>query len=139
MRNPRQRKQLVETTSEGGVLGRISMTDMRRLEQLLECMVQILGRASLPEERVREAVGDGPKQLKAFNLADGTRTQAMIAKATGLDQGNLSRVFRRWVESGAAFWLGEGKEARLLHIYALRGTATSRPSKPRSKKRIRSK
>ncbi len=107
------------------------MTDTRRLEQLMECLVQVLGRVSLPEDNVRAVVGDSKKHLKAFNLADGTRTQTAIAAAAKLDQGNLSRVFARWIECGVAFWIGESTEARLLHIYALRdGQARS----PRARK-----
>jgi hypothetical protein len=49
-------------------------------------------------------------------LADGTRSQRDIARATGIDQGQLSNTFKRWVANGAAFWIGEGTEARLIHL-----------------------
>ena len=51
------------------------------------------------------------KQLRAFNLADGSRSQNDIARQAKVDQGNFSRTTARWVENGVAFWIGEGKDA----------------------------
>lgn len=94
------------------------MTNSRMLEQLMESLIHVVGRAAVPEARVLEILGTGWKQVKAFNLADGTRSQNEIAKKAKIDQGNLSRTATRWVENGVAFWIGEGKEARrLVHIY----------------------
>ncbi len=112
------------------------MAESRTLEQLMECLIQVLGRATMPEERVRTIVETGTKQIKAFNLADGTLTQVEIAKKAGVDQGSLSRAFARWVENGVAFWIGEGKEARLMHIYAIPITSATRS---RKKQRARGK
>lgn len=42
-----------------------------RIEELLGCLIQVIGRAALPEARVREIVGDASKQVRAFNLCDG--------------------------------------------------------------------
>lgn len=95
------------------------MTSSKHFEQLMQCLVQVVARAAIAETRVREIVGTGAKQLRAFNLADGTKSQLQISKATGIDQGNLSRTFQRWVESGVAFWMGEGKETRLMHVYPI--------------------
>ena len=46
----------------------------------------------LPEDRVRETIGNGPKNFKAFNLCDGFHTQTEIASKVHIDQGNLSRL-----------------------------------------------
>jgi hypothetical protein len=42
-----------------------------------------------------------------------------VARATRIDQGNLSRAATSWVKNGIAFWVGEGDEARLLHVYPI--------------------
>ena len=86
-------------------------------DELLRCLVHIIGRAAMPIETVYNIVGRGAKQIEAFNICDGTQTQSQISKRTGIDQGNLSRTVAKWVENGIAFWVGEGKDARLLHIY----------------------
>ena len=113
------------------------MADSRRLEQLMECLIQVIGRATIPETRVREVVGTGAKQLKAFNLAAGTLTQSDIAKKAKLGQASLSRTFSRWVENGVAFWVGEDRDARLVHIYpiASTGAATRRPTSQKRRTR----
>jgi hypothetical protein len=88
----------------------------------------------MPADTVYNIVGRGTKQIDAYNICDGTLTQSQIARKTGIDQGNLSRTFSRWVHSGIAFWVGEGKEARLLHIYSVpkaRTKGTSRKKKRR--------
>lgn len=90
-----------------------------RIEELLGCLVQVIGRVALPEARVREIVGDASKQIRAFNLCDGTRTQTEVRKAVGLDSGNFHGTAKRWIESGVAFEFRKGNESRLLHVYPL--------------------
>src|ERR1700676_1397582 len=94
-----------------------------RIEDLLGCMIQVIGRAALPEARVREGVGSTSKQIRAFNLCDGTRTQTEIRKAVGLDAGNFHRTAKRWIESGVAFEFRKSNESRLLHVYPLAKSA----------------
>ena len=65
------------------------------------------------------ATGRGTKQVEAFNLADGTRTQSEIAEQVKMDQGQLSRTVSRWIEAGIMFRLGDGRDAKLLHIYPI--------------------
>lgn len=104
-----------------------------RTDYLLECLIHILGRIAMPVEKVSEVVGQGTKQRKAFNLCDGSNTQMEVAKKTGIAQGNLSATFKRWVQNGVAYWIGEGKDARLLHIYPLpeeKGKGAKRKRKP---------
>jgi hypothetical protein len=89
---------------------------------LLRCAIQVIGRAALPPDRVREIVGSGKKfkkQLHAFNLCDGSRTQKEIAQESGINQGNLSRTLTRWRKHGILFVFGEGKQSTFLHIYPL--------------------
>jgi hypothetical protein len=95
-------------------------------DDLLRCLVHIVGRASMPTETVCELVGNGKKQIQAFNLCDGTLSQSEISKKTKVDQGNLSRTFDRWVKHGIAFWIGEGTDAKLMHIYPVPPGGSSR-------------
>jgi hypothetical protein len=92
-----------------------------QLNDLLKCAVQVVGRIAMRPEQVGEIVmvNASAKQLKAYNLCDGTKTQGDVAKAAGLDAGNFSRTASRWVESGVLFRIGSGKDARLLHLYPL--------------------
>ena len=111
------------------------MSNESRIEQLLCCFVQIVGRATMPEERVREIVGSGAKQVKAFNLCDGTKSQIDVAQQCKIQQANLSRTVSRWIQHGVMFWIGEGRDARLLHIYPI--PASNNTKSPRSTKRSR--
>jgi len=113
------------------------MSDSRMLEQLMECLIQVVGRAAVPEARVREILGTGAKQVKAFNLADGTRSQIQIARKAKVDQGSLSRTVARWVENGLAFWIGGGNERRLMHIYPVSSSSATARGKRRPRKRGR--
>jgi hypothetical protein len=105
-----------------------------RIEHLLECLIQVIARAALSEDRVREVVGSGKKQIKAFNLCDGTNTQTEIAKKAGVDLGNFNRASRRWIEHGVAFAVGDGRDARLLHVFPI---STSDPKRPMARKKAK--
>jgi hypothetical protein len=48
---------------------------------------------------LRTIVGGSVKRAACVQLMDGTRTQAALTKATGIDQGNLSRFVKKLVES----------------------------------------
>ena len=89
-------------------------------DDLLRVGVQLLGRLTNPPDTVKAVVATGKKQVKAFNLCTGELTLKEIAQKAKVDRGNLSRAAKRWVEEGVAFWIGTGKEARLLHIYPVR-------------------
>ena len=86
---------------------------------LLRCLLHVVGRTAISANDVREVVGGGENRVKAFNLFDGSRTILEVARTTKIDQGNLSRAVGRWVENGIAYWVGEGADARLLHIYPI--------------------
>lgn len=106
-----------------------------RIEHLLGCLVQVIGRAAVPEDRVRTIVGAGRKQIRAFNLCDGTKTQSDIRRKVGLDQASLSRTAKRWIEHGVAFEIPDsGNKSKLLHIYPLGKAKGSRGGKSRRKR-----
>lgn len=92
-------------------------------EQLLRAILSIAARQTFPPDRLAELVAPkkvkGDKQGKAFNLCNGTLTQSEIARALKLDVGNFSRTVSRWANAGIVFRLGEGREAKLLHVYPL--------------------
>jgi len=90
------------------------------INDLLECGLQILGRAVIPPSKVRKIIREkNKKQIQAFNLCDGTLTVTEIAKKCRLNQGNLSRTMAMWCENGIAFKIGNGKNARFRHLYPL--------------------
>lgn len=99
------------------------------LGDLLRCAIQVMGRLAVPAERVSEVVGPGAKQLKAYNLCDGSKSQSQVAKAAGLDRGNFNRTATRWIESGVLFKIGDGNEAKLLHVYPVVKPAHARPGR----------
>lgn len=93
-------------------------------QQLLQAIFHLLGRQAFSETKLRETViprksGGSSKQLEAYNLCGGTKTQADIAKEAGLDPGNFNRTLSKWISTGIVVCLGEGRGAKLLHIYPL--------------------
>ena len=89
-------------------------------EALLRAILAICGRQTFSPERLTEIVSPGgAKHVQAFNLCDGSKGQGEIGKALKLDSGNFSRTVSRWIEEGVVVRLGEGREAKLLHVYPL--------------------
>jgi|SRR5271157_2954813 len=86
---------------------------------LLRCLLHVIGRAVIPDKKVRALIGRAKNGLKAFNLLDGVRTITEVSKKTKINQGNLSRLTSRWVDSGIAFRIGEGLDERVLHVYPI--------------------
>src|SRR3569623_3581685 len=87
----------------------------------LRAILATVARQTFSPTRILEIMGAtaGEKQQRAFNLCDGTKTQADIAKELGLDQSNFSKTIARWVDEGIVIRLGEKREARPLHVYPL--------------------
>lgn len=111
------------------------MEESKHLEWLLECLIHVVGRAAVKADEVRVVVGNRAKQIRAFNLCDGTLTQAAIAKKAGLNSGNFSRSLDRWVNNGVMFRFDEGKEVRPLHIYPIPTNAVLRRKAKRKVRR----
>ena len=96
------------------------MTD--NIESLLRTLIAVTARQTYPPQELANIVvsgSSGEKQLKAYNLCDGTRTQGEVATAVDLDPGNFSRTVGRWVGAGVLVRLDEGRDAKLLHLYPL--------------------
>lgn len=90
-------------------------------ETYLRAILATVARETFAPARLVELIGAtaGEKQHRAYNLCDGTRTQAEIAKELGLDQSNFSKTLTRWVEDGIVVRVGEKREARPLHVCPL--------------------
>ena len=110
------------------------MEETKKFEWLLECLIHVIGRASIKLEEINAIIGEGEKQVRAYNLCDGTLTQTEIAKKARLDQGNFSRSVNRWVKSGIVFRFGKGKEVKFLHVFPIPEKSNN---KSRAKKRRR--
>lgn len=91
--------------------------DGARTDDLIQILVQLTARQAVPEATVRQVVGGAARQVQAYNLCDGTRSQSEVAKLAKLDSGNFSRTVTRWAREGVLFKLGTGREAKLLHAY----------------------
>ena len=94
---------------------------MESQEVFLRAILATVSRQTFPLDKIVEIMGPmaTEKQHRAFNLCDGSRTQAEIAKELGLDSGNFSKSLNRWIDEGIVVRVGEKREARPLHVYPL--------------------
>ncbi|GLS02598.1 hypothetical protein GCM10007859_26250 [Brevundimonas denitrificans] len=88
-------------------------------ETFLRAILATVARQTFSPARILEIINAGEKQHRAFNLCDGTRTQAEIAKELGFDQGNFSKTISRWIDEGIIIRVRENRETRPLHVYPL--------------------
>ena len=88
-------------------------------EALLRAILHTIARQAFAVGDLSDIVGSGERQRRAYNMCDGTKTQREVARAVKLDEASFSRTVARWIEAGALFRLGEGRETTLLHVYPL--------------------
>ena len=90
-------------------------------DTFLQAILATVARQTFSPARILEILGPaaGEKQHRAYNMCDGSRTQADIAKELGLDSGNFSKTLSRWIDEGIVIRVGEKREARPLHVYPL--------------------
>lgn len=89
---------------------------------LLRAILATVARQTFSPETLTELIAkgnSGEKQLRAFNLCDGTKSQSEITGAVGLDKGSFSRTLSRWVELGIVVRIGHGADAKPLHVYPI--------------------
>lgn len=86
---------------------------------LLRAILSMTARQAFSVDALREIVGAGEKQIRAFNLCDGSLSQGDVVKKCKLDQGNFSKTVARWIDAGIIIRLGQGRDTKLLHIYPL--------------------
>jgi hypothetical protein len=60
---------------------------------------------------LRDALGDA-KAFRAYELSDGTRSQAEVATAAGVSQPTVSRMWSRWERLG----LMRDVDGKLVHL-----------------------
>ena len=99
---------------------------MGETDELLRILIQLNGRQAFPEEALRERVGTSARQLAAYNLCDGTRSQAEVIREAKVDQSSFSKAVTRWVNEGILFKLGTGRDVKLLHLYPLSAQSRAR-------------
>jgi hypothetical protein len=102
---------------------------MAETEELLRFLIQLTARQVFPEEVLRQIVGASSRNVDAYNLCDGTRTQSEIAKLSKLDQGQFSRTAARWAEAGVVFKAGIGRDVKLLRLYPISAGQAGRKNK----------
>ena len=67
---------------------------LREIRDLLRPISDHYRPAYLRREAIRALVGASAARRKAWDLLDGTLMQRDIAKASGMDEGNLSKYFK---------------------------------------------
>src|SRR5260370_1128610 len=85
---------------------------------LLKAILATVARTAFPPDVLYKMVAPtagSEKQLLAYNLCDGETPQAEIGKKAKLDQGNLSRVISKWIETGIVVRVGD--DHLPLHLY----------------------
>ena len=90
---------------------------MSELEDLLRVLIRLNARLAFPEDALRDRIGESKQLLEAYNLCDGSRSQADVVKELKMDQGQFSRAAGKWVEEGILFKLGSGRDVKLFHLY----------------------
>ena len=89
-------------------------------DDVLRFLISLMGRSVFHEDHLLQIIcppGTSNKQVMAYNLCDGTKTQGEVAKKAKIDPGNFSRTVARWIEAGVVCRIGEGRDAKLLHAY----------------------
>lgn len=104
---------------------------MESQSTFLRAILATVARQTFSPTRIIEIIGPnaGEKHLRAFNMCDGSRSQAEIAKELGLDSGNFSKTLNRWIDEGIVIRVGEKRDARPLHVYPLPEALTKKEIK----------
>jgi hypothetical protein len=91
-------------------------------EALLRAILAVVARQAFPPRELYALVAPKSglrKQVQAYNLCDGSRTQSEVAKAVGLDQGNFSKSVKRWIELGIMIKVFEDGAEKPIHVYPI--------------------
>lgn len=75
---------------------------LREIRELLRPIADHFRPAYERRQAIRALIGASEPRRKAWALMDGTRTQREIAKASGMDEGNLSKYVKSLKQAGAA-------------------------------------
>lgn len=91
-------------------------------EALLRAILAVVARQTFPPKQLYTLVAPRSgmqKQVKAFNLCDGSRTQSEVAKMLSLDAGNFSRQVKRWIELGIMTRIIVDGIDKPIHVYPI--------------------
>ena len=89
---------------------------------LLRAILSTVARQTFPPSAILKIVApqaNSGKWIRAYNLCDGTRVQAEIAKEAKVDPSDLSKKLKRWIDEGILIRLTEGNSERPIHVYPL--------------------
>ena len=109
---------------------------MASQEQLLRAILATVARQTFSIDAILDVVAvgsDKAKQIRAYNLCDGSRSQSEVAKAAGLDSGNFSKTLTRWIDAGVVVRVGENRDVKPVHVYPLPDAAVKKASKSNGK------
>ncbi len=90
------------------------LSAVREIRDLLRLMAEpaIAERDRRLRTELRRIVGKSTTKPKAVLLMDGSRTQSVIQRETGINQGDLSTLVKQL--KGANLLSGDGKEPKLV-------------------------
>ena len=91
-------------------------------EVLLRAILAVVARQTFPPRELCAIVAPKSgmqKQIQAFNLCDGSRTQGEIAKAMGFDSGNFSKSVKRWIDAGVMTKVISDGVEKPIHVYPI--------------------
>jgi DNA-binding MarR family transcriptional regulator len=87
-------------------------------EAYLRAILSVVARQAFPPNELANLVGQ-QKQRQAYNLCDGSRSQAEIGRELGLDKSAFSKTLSRWIDIGVALRVSDGNELRPVHLYPI--------------------
>lgn len=94
---------------------------MSNADIYLKATMSLIARQTFSPEKLRELVSarGTEKNLRAFNMCDGEKSQTEIATDLKIDAGQFSRTVKQWMDDGIIIKVGDGRNARLVHVYPL--------------------
>lgn len=94
---------------------------MANSDVYLRAMMSLIARQTFSTERLAQIVSPttNAKLILAFNLCDGSRTQADIVGELKLDRGNFSKTVKKWEEEGAIVRTESENGTALVHVFPL--------------------
>lgn len=105
---------------------------MSNADAYLRAILAVTARKAIPPDELASQVGVGStksKQIEAYNLCDGSLTQAEVAREAGLDQGNFSRTINRWLDDGLIVKTDLDGQMRPVHLYRIPSSAVKKSAK----------
>jgi predicted transcriptional regulator len=92
---------------------------MQNADIYLRAMMSLVARQTFPPDTLASIVSPvaNTKTYETYNLFDGTRTQAEVAKALSTDHGLLSRTVKRWMDEGIMIKVVDEGAVRPVHVY----------------------